>query len=157
MHTQTYLQAPDGHVFQSDPSYHPDCKPMSAKAGKQADQLQCIANLRKILKPGDTVYTVLRHVSRSGMMRRIDLYANNPDGGLIYLSGYAAGALDYPRPDNGIKVSGCGMDMGFHLVYNLSRTIFSDGFTCTGRDKHPNRCPSNDHSNGDRNYAPHQH
>jgi hypothetical protein len=29
---------------------------------------------------------------------------------------------------NGIRVGGCGMDMGFHLVYTLSRALFDDGY-----------------------------
>lgn len=29
--------------------------------------------------------------------------------------------------DQGIRVSGCGMDMGFHLVYTLSSTLYGDG------------------------------
>lgn len=29
--------------------------------------------LKEVLKPGDTVYTILRHVSRSGMTRHISL------------------------------------------------------------------------------------
>jgi len=35
------------------------------------------------------------------------------------------------------------MDMGFHLVYSLSRALYPDGFACVG-----DYCPSNDHSNG---------
>lgn len=44
------------------------------------------------------------------------------------------------------------MDMIMDTVYHLSRVLFRDGFTCTGKD-----CPSNDHHNGDRNYKPHRH
>jgi hypothetical protein len=47
------------------------------------------------------------------------------------------------------------MDMGFHVVYNLSSALYRGGFGCIG-DK-PVRCPSNDHSNGDRDYTPHMH
>jgi hypothetical protein len=53
---------------------------------------------------------------------------------------------------DGIVVRGCGMDMGFHLVYNLSSILFADSFTCIGPG-----CPSNDHSNGDKDYTPHLH
>jgi hypothetical protein len=49
------------------------------------------------------------------------------------------------------------MDTGFHLVYNLGYVLFPLGFECTGCDEPPNLCPSNDHSNGDRDYAPHNH
>jgi hypothetical protein len=82
--------------------------------------------LHKWLKPGDTVYTILRNVSRSGMSRRIDLYVCI-DGHMQYLSGAAAVVLGDPRPTDGIKVSGCGMDMGFHLVSNLGYTLWPKG------------------------------
>jgi hypothetical protein len=64
------------------------------------------------------------------------------------------------RNNGGVKVSGCGMDMGFSLVYNLSHVLYPDGFTCTGEgspDVWGSHCPSNDHSNGDRDYTPHDH
>ena len=44
------------------------------------------------------------------------------------------------------------MDMGFHLVYELSRALYPAGFVCSG-----DKCNSNDHSNGDRDHSPHQH
>ena len=64
----------------------------------------------------------------------------------------AAKALGYTmdRDREGLRVSGCGMDMGFHVVYSLSRVLYPDGFECIGEG-----CPSNDHSNGDRDYTPH--
>ena len=117
------------------------------KKALQAQQ-EARGHLRAILKPGDTIYTVLRHVSKSGMSRDIDLYLMSADGPL-YLSGYAATALGERRaPDQGIRVGGCGMDMGFHLVYNLSSALYPDGFLCIGKGEgHPRLCPSNDHSN----------
>lgn len=119
----------------------------------QKDRTEAIERLRKILKPGDTVYTILRHVSKFGMSRDIDLY--KIDGGEpMYLSGYAANALGESRSkDQGIRVGGCGMDMGFHLVYNLSRTLWPNGHGCIGKGERWS-CPSNDHSNGDRDYTP---
>jgi hypothetical protein len=104
--------------------------------------------LHAFLEPGDTVYTVLRHVSASGMTRWIDLYKVTDDGP-YYLSGYAAVLLEEPRPNGshqGIKVGGCGMDMGFHLVYALSYRLWPEGFDCIG-SPNDRRCPSNDHSN----------
>ena len=84
------------------------------------------AYLLKALKPGATVLTVLRNVSRSGMSRRIDLYTVHK-GETVYLSGSAAVVMGDPRPNDGIKVGGCGMDMGFHLVYNLGATLWPKG------------------------------
>lgn len=112
---------------------------------QKSERDEAIQSLRETLKPGDTVYTVLRSVSRSGMSRDIDLYKLEPEGPR-WLSRIAARACNWTWNNKRecVKVGGCGMDMGFHLVYNLSRTLFDDShpFTCTG-----DKCPSNDHSN----------
>lgn len=87
------------------------------------------------LQPGDTVYTVLRHRSGSGMMRVIDLFVIRKDrwSGQMrpwfigHLAAQAMGDL-YDRDREGIKVSGCGMDMGFHVVYSLGSVLFPEGF-----------------------------
>ena len=42
--------------------------------------------------------------------------------------------------------------MGFAVIYELSQALFPKGFECIGE-----KCPSNDHSNGDRDYTPHHH
>ena len=108
--------------------------------------------LQQILKPGDTVYCVLCHVSRSGMQREIKFYARQGNE-MRYLSGYMeALGLGRRGKREGNIVGGCGMDMGFHLVYNLGRVLYPGGVICAGK-----HCPSNDHSNGDRNYEPHCH
>ena len=101
------------------------------KVSKQ-EQDEARATLLKWLKPGDSVYCVLRHTSASGMSRRIDLYAvlqdNTGRHRPQYLSGYAGIVLGYRRhKDGGLIVSGCGMDMGFSLVYNLGATLWPDG------------------------------
>uniref|UniRef100_A0AB74UFV0 Uncharacterized protein n=1 Tax=Caulobacter phage BL57 TaxID=3348355 RepID=A0AB74UFV0_9VIRU len=170
----------------------------------KAEQAEAVASLRKLLKPGDSVYCILRHVSSSGMLRVIDLaipvtgtrtntlpagargfkvgveaYYTERDSHRAFSSGvvkafdadtvtiaYQATAdgrgvaeeLTFPRAkvkfykresypairnigylaaramgdtwDSdrlGIKVGGCGMDMGFHLVYSLGRTLWPNG------------------------------
>lgn len=90
--------------------------------------------LHKYLQPGDTVYCVLRHVSKSGMQRRIDFYTMK-DNRPCYLTGYmeAIGLGKRGRKDQGLVVNGCGMDMGFHLVNNLSIKLFCpNGYTHEG-------------------------
>ena len=131
---------------------------MSRQSLAQQEKQEAIDYLRTILEPGDTVYTILRHVSRSGMSRTIgvciiDPRLVNPDKGMADLTGWAAKALSNPldRDRWGVKVGGCGMDMGFNLVYNLSYTLFPTGHGCIGE-----YCPSNDHNNGDRDYRPHK-
>jgi hypothetical protein len=79
------------------------------------------------LSEGDTVYTVLRSVSSSGMSRKISLKVAK-DGKILDLTYYASILLDWPLVEvNGsraLRVGGCGMDMGFHTVYTLSRVLF---------------------------------
>ena len=113
--------------------------------------------LREWLKPGDTIYTIVEHVSRSGMQREIRVLIPrvSEDGHAYFLHpNFAAAALLGCRQGkrDGLVVSGCGMDMGFHLVYNIGRSLWPDGYECSG-----DKCQSNDHSNGDRDYTPHHH
>ena len=74
------------------------------------------------------VYTVLRSVSASGMTRHISLKVAH-GGDILDITYLAAQALgDKLQERNGfntLKVNGCGMDMGFHLVYNLSSVLFA--------------------------------
>ena len=127
------------------------------KKEKAEQQANAVAKLREMLNPGDTVYTILRHRSRSGMSRRISTVAVI-GGRIADLDYLVARALDYRvHRDGGLIVGGCGMDMGFHVVYNLARVLFSAGFGCTGEESYLRRCPSNDHSNGDANYTPNGH
>ena len=83
--------------------------------------------LAAILNPGDTVYTMVRSVSASGMSRTMSLYYVKANR-LVNITYYAAHALEWPlREVNGsrvIRVGGTGMDMGFHTVYTLSRVLF---------------------------------
>lgn len=116
-------------------------------------------SLSGLLKPGDTVHCILRHVSRSGMLRVIEpvLMRWDPKRKKIYTLhiGYNVAALTgmtYDRDREGVRVGGCGMDMGFHLVYSLSSYLWPKGFKCIG-----DRCPANDHTNGDTNRKRHLH
>lgn len=104
--------------------------------------------LRGMFPIGSTVHTVLRHVSQSGLTRAISVV--RVENGQVYDASYlVARALGMKLDLNwsGIKVGGVGMDMGYHLVYSLSRALYADGFPCTGHDHGEKRCPSNDHFN----------
>lgn len=124
---------------------------MSRQSLAQQEKDQELEYLHEYLKPGDTAYTILRHVSRSGMQRSISVLVMTENGKpydvSLLLVRVGLGRFDHHH--DGVKVDGCGMDMGFHLVYNLSYTMFPNGFGCVGEG-----CPSNDHFNGDRDYTP---
>lgn len=91
------------------------------------------ALLREWLAPVSTerktVYTINRHTSRSGMCRRLDFYLLTADGPR-YLTGHIANALLgwYTRHRGGsLNVGGCGMDMGFSVVYSLGSVLWPTG------------------------------
>lgn len=107
--------------------------------------------LLETVKPGDTLHTVVRHVTGSGMTRWIDVYKLE-GGDAKYLSYWVAKVVESPintGGHDGIKRGGCGMDMGFDLVYSLARALWPEGYACIGEG-----CPANDHANGDRDYTP---
>lgn len=85
--------------------------------------------LTHYLSEGDTVYTVLRSVSSSGMSRTISLKVAK-EGKILDLTYYASILLEWPLVEvNGsraLRVGGCGMDMGFHTVYTLSSILFRE-------------------------------
>lgn len=112
------------------------------KISKQR-QAEARARCLEWLKPGDIVYTSVRHVAKSGMTRWIRVYLIN-DNSPRDISYTVADALGWKFDENydAVKVGGCGMDMGFHLVYTLSSILFPNGFDCIREG-----CPANDHFN----------
>jgi len=104
------------------------------KTSKKAQKALDVAYAREqllthYLKEGSTVYTVLRSVSSSGMSRTLSLKVAS-EGKILDLTYYAGTVLDWPIVEvNGsraLRVGGCGMDMGFHTVYTLSRALFRE-------------------------------
>ena len=101
---------------------------MTRKVTK-AERQEAIDRLREILKPGDTVYTIVKHVSRSGMQRHISPFIVGDDCKPQRLGHLVARAIDQRIGDDGaVIMNGCGMDMGFDLVYQTARVLFPDGF-----------------------------
>lgn len=118
----------DGAIVQCGGRMSDDWERLSATEGKRLHRAQCVAELRAMLKPGQTVYCTLRSVSRSGMQRRISLHVVSEKGELVSLDWFASRVMGERISDQGgLIVNGCGMDMGFHLVYNLGRAVWPDG------------------------------
>jgi len=99
-------------------------------------QVEAIEMLKKHynLKPNSTVFTSISHVSQSGMSRVIKCLVptynkHTKQWRVSDISFYVAEALGWRYNDKkgGVAVSGCGMDMGFHLVYSLSSTLWPNG------------------------------
>lgn len=103
---------------------------------------EALTELRRLLKPGSTVYTVCTHVSASGMTRHISCFTTwkNPytkkqdirriDHLVAKVCGFRR--LEYKE---GLLVQGCGMDMGFHVVYAIGRSLYPKGFKLAKKGK----------------------
>jgi hypothetical protein len=123
-----YLSTSDNRVY--DFNHQPsgdDWQQVSQAKGKALEKQQAIDSLKNIfaLMPPEkrVIYTVLRSVSKSGMSRVIDFYTIENDRPQ-YLSGLIKMALGYRMAKNGgLVVGGCGMDMGFHVVYTVSSVL----------------------------------
>lgn len=101
---------------------------------------EAIGRLKTWIKPGDTLYLVLRHRSASGMSRTIGVKGFSVDSSTGEIRDWefsynVALALGwrFNRDREGVTVGGCGMDMGFHLVYELAGVLFGDGYTLKHR------------------------
>lgn len=114
----------------------------TSKSVDEIFKLDSLRTLRGWFKPGDTAYTILRHVSPSGMMRHISIRFVDKQGDMLSATWHVARLMGYKmacRGDDAIKVSGCGMDMGTDVVMNLSHVLFPDGADVTdhsGRTTH---------------------
>lgn len=121
----------NGSVYESHSGlpFSPDDVKLTKKEGEQSIQEDAKKFLRKLLKPGQTVYTLLKHRSSSGMSRSISLVVADKNGKIIKLDYWVAKAKGIHIDDKhgGIKTSGCGMDMGFHLVHNLGHMLWPKG------------------------------
>ena len=95
---------------------------------------EAIEKLREVIKEGDTLWTQLHHVTKSGMTRYIGVRLLKDDYPYNYTY-HVAKALDWKLSDKheGVKVGGCGMDMGFHLIYSLSHALYGDGYAIKQR------------------------
>jgi hypothetical protein len=122
---------------------------MTKKDDLIAKKIKAIEYMNEYVKPGDTVYTMLRHVSSSGMSRTIRvfvMYVKDNKPHIYDVSHLVSDIIGYKLDKNrdGLKVEGCGMDMGFAVVHSLSYAMWPDGFDCIGEG-----CPLNDHRNGE--------
>jgi hypothetical protein len=79
------------------------------------------------LAPGATIYTLMMHRSRSGMLR-VYKVMTVVGGIIIPIGAYCREILGYSLDDNrNVKVSGCGFSGGGEIVDNLSRALYPDG------------------------------
>ena len=95
---------------------------------KEIERNEAIEQLKKYVTEGATVYTILRRVSPSGMTRHLDVFVlrENEPYRLTWNVCKALG-YSYDRKQEALKIGGCGMDMGFAVVYDLGLVLFKKG------------------------------
>jgi len=76
-----------------------------------------------------TIWVILRHVSQAGATRVLSFQVVK-DEQIICIDWFIQDLLGNKahKKFNGLIVKGGGMDMGFHIVYCLSRKLFGDGY-----------------------------
>lgn len=128
----------------------------------EQDRWYAIDELFECLTIGQTIFTVNKSTSRSGMSHNIEVFIGSDNRGMPSIRNitYLVSMLFDLKRDSitgTIRLTGCGTDVGNELVYNIGRAIYPEGFMCTGKQDWPGRCPSNEHSNGDMDYTWHRH
>ena len=83
------------------------------------------AKLAGLLSDTDTIYTVLRSVSKSGLSQSISFHLVDNNKNIVNINYYISVILGYKfsKSLDGLKIEGCGMDRGFDVVYTLSRAL----------------------------------
>lgn len=90
-------------------------------------QAEARETLSETLTPDSTIYTIIRHVSASGMQRQIDFYViQNDTPRRISFAVAALLQLPYSNKYEAVTVNGCGMDMCWDTVYSLSRVLYAN-------------------------------
>ena len=87
--------------------------------------------LKKYCPIGTEVHCVIRSVARSGLSRRMSFFVL--DGQRIqHIGGWVATVFKIKLGrDLDVRVDGGGMDMGFHMVSQLSRVLYGNEVSLT--------------------------
>ena len=90
---------------------------------------KAIHTLQELAPPASRIYVVVRYVSSNGMRRHMSFFAiqHNVPMCLDRLI-VDAGLFPWNKARTALLVSGCGMDMGFHVVYELAYLIYKNGY-----------------------------
>jgi len=100
---------------------------------KTQEHFEAYDYFKKNLKLNDTIYCIIKHVSKSGMTRHIsffDIRNNQPSFITSRISDFLGYRMN--KHHDALMVGGCGMDMAFSVVNNLEDQLNS----CLRTPKH---------------------
>ena len=85
------------------------------------------------LRPNETIYSIIRHVSNSGMTRHISFFRVKNEN-IYWITHDIHKLLGYKMNKyyDAIVVRGCGMDMAFSVVNNLEFKMNEDFYKANG-------------------------
>jgi hypothetical protein len=97
---------------------------MSKKLSNER-RLELLTLLKPYFRKNSTAFCSLKRCSNSGMYRHIQILATKKNR-IHNLSYYVAELCGFKWEENtsSVGVSGCGMDMGFHIVNSLSYHLY---------------------------------
>lgn len=89
--------------------------------------------LKQDIKKNTIIYTHVEDVSKSGMSRTMNVYIakKNKIKRITFITAKCLG-LTMTKDNDALRIYGCGMDMGFHLVDSLSWELYGSVKTETG-------------------------
>lgn len=91
------------------------------------EEKNSISYLKKLVKPQKTkIFYLVTDVARSGMSRSIRFFVAK-NNNLLDISYDIAVILGEKSDGRGVRLGGCGMDMGFYAIYNLGRVLYPKG------------------------------
>lgn len=139
MAKMVYYRTPDNYVYEIESTgilakdWATKYTKLSPSEGKAAYRQQSVDRLKSliqqasaVLKPDNsdpTVFSVVRSVAKSGMTRHIDFFLI-VDGQLLCITGDISAVLGIRiAKTGGLFVQGCGMDMAYHIVDSVQRSI----------------------------------
>lgn len=102
----------------------------AAEVREREEQAEVLSKTFRALAHGGkvTVYSLVRKIARTGMSRRIDFFVIEPASGhqrsyLRRITYSISKITGWKMNDDGLKVDGGGMDMAWHTVDYLQRSL----------------------------------
>lgn len=106
---------------------------MSTRRLTKSETEHLTKECRELLERHERIYGIVRRVARSGMSRVIDFYVLEPIGDIsnvlpvrisnllaaVYNRETDGSSRSWTGDVGGVKIGGCGMDMGWHVVYSV--------------------------------------
>jgi len=134
-----YFRTPDNYIYEIETGnilaedWLTKYTKLSQSEGKAAYRQQSVMSLQRLIERASavinsedsapTVFSVVRSVAKSGMTRHIDFFLI-VDGDLRCITGDISAVLGIRiAKTGGLFVQGCGMDMAYHVIDSVQRSI----------------------------------